>query len=272
MQVNKNYKQIILGASIIIFAIFSWVFLRQVFYSDISLVPIILTILGLIFLGVAVCIGALVMDKKFVYSAFVLSLLSFIIFFKGSDIGPGQFRQVLYYLLIMILIFASFIVYRARVKKEKQSRTKMHFGKILKRGLTLVFIGICLLIGMAYYFSPALGQVSSEGFEIPRNIFDITITPFQDLISSRISQQELGSKSLNDELYNFVNTQINSSSTISQAIPIILAISLFFFLRILLIALIPIILLASSLIIKFLIAINFFQIITESVKAEKIEI
>ncbi len=272
MQVNKNHKQIILGASMVIFAILSWFFLYRVFYLGINTVFVVLTVLGLVFWGVTICIGALAMDKKFVYSAFILSLLFFIVFFKGSGIGPGQFRQALYYLIIMALIFASFVVYRARVKKEKQNRTKMHFWKILKKGLALVFTGICLLVALAYYFSPALGEISSKEFKIPRNVFNITIAPFQDLISSRISEQELGDKNLDNELYNFINTQINNSSTISEAIPIILAISLFFSLRILLIILTPIILLLSCLIIKFLIGVNFLQITTETVKAEKIEI
>ncbi len=269
---NKTTKQIILGIKMVVFAILGWFFLYQIFYSDVTILLLILTILFLIIWVITISIGALLMNNRFLYLFFILSLLSFLIFFNGADLGPGQLRQALYYLMVIFLIFIAFMVYRHKVKSEQSLRTKLKFFKILKRGLPLVLTMVCLLIALAYYFSPALGQIDSNGPGISKDDFNLIVSPFKNLISSRMPEQTNDDKKIEDYLYNFANEKLSTSPVISEAVPIVLAISLFFVLRLVLIIIIPIILLLSCLIIKLLLATNFASINKEKIEVERINI
>lgn len=271
---EKNTKQILLGVFIIIFGLLSWFFLHQLFYSGINITFLIGSIVGLLFWGIVICVGILFVDKKFLYLAFILSLLSFFIFFHGAEVGPGQFRVAFYYFIIMVLIFLTFLIYRKRIQYEKKVRIKMHFWRILKRGLPLMFTAVCLLIALAYYFSPSSGEVFAKTeFQIPRSLFDTLLKPFSGLIQSRLPADVIGDENLNDVLYELVNSQIKSADISSNKyIPIVLAVGLFFSLRVLVIILVPIVVLFSCLLIKILISAGFVKITTKSVEAEKMEI
>lgn len=261
---KKTHKQIILTVVLVLLGVLSWFFLYQLFYSEISITFIILTAIGLMFWGVTICAGTLLIDKKIVlYLGFALSLLSFFIFFHGAEVGPGQFRVALYYFIVMVLIFLTFLIYRARVQYEKKMRIKMHFWRILRKGLPLMFTVVCLLVALAYYFSPSLGEFSSKiEFQIPRSLIDTALKPFSGL------DEDLG-----DVVYDLVNSQISGSEgPVREYLPIALAIGLFFSLRILVIILVPVIVLFSCLVIKILISTGFVKITTKSIEAERVEI
>lgn len=180
-------KQIVLGVKIVLFGALSWFFLHQLFYAGIDKTFLILAVLGLLFWGILICLGSLLIDKRIVlYLAFALSLLSFFIFFRGGEAVPGQFREAFYYFIVLVLIFLALLIYRARVKHEKEARTKLHFWRILKRGLSLTFTLVCLLIALVYYFSPSLGGISEMEFEVPRGIFDVVLKPLSELIQTRL--------------------------------------------------------------------------------------
>jgi len=274
LNLTSTQKQIILGIKITIFALISWFFLYQLFYVRWSKSFLILTVLGLLFWGVSICLGALLVEKKAIlYSGVGLSLVSFFIFFHGAEMGPGQFRVAFYYFVVMILIFLSFLIYRKRVQHERKMRVKIYFWRIFKRGLPLVFTMICLLIALAYYFSPFLGEFSANTqFQISRNLFDNLIKPFEGLIQSRLPVDTIKDENLNDTLYELINSQTKINNSFGEYIPIVLAIGLFLSLRILIIILIPVIALFSYIITKILISMGFIKIISKSIRAEKIEI
>lgn len=261
---TKIHKQIILAVVLILFGALSWFFLHQLFYSGISIAFMLLAAAGLVFWGVTICAGTLLIDKNIVlYLGFILSLLSFFIFFHGAEVGPGQFRVAFYYFIVMVLIFLTFLIYRARVQYEKKMRIKMHFWRILRKGLPLMFTAVCLLVALTYYFSPSLGEFSSKvEFQIPRSLIDTILKPFSGL------DEDLG-----DVVYDLVNSQISGSEgPVKEYLPIALAIGLFFSLRILVIILVPVIVLFSCLVIKILISIGFVKIATKSIEVERVEI
>ncbi len=260
---TNTQKQIILAVGLVLFGILSWFFLHQLFYSGISIAFMLLAAAGLVFWGVTICAGTLLIDKKIVlYLGFILSLLSFFIFFHGAEVGPGQFRVAFYYFIVMALIFLTFLIYRARVQYEKKMRIKMHFWRILRKGLPLMFTVVCLLVALTYYFSPSLGEFSSKvEFQIPRSLIDTILKPFSGL------DEDLG-----DVVYDLVNSQISGSEgPVKEYLPIALAIGLFFSLRILVIVLVPVIVLFSCLLVKILISVGFVKITTKSIEVERIE-
>jgi len=275
LNLTSTQKQIILAIKIILFGLLTWFFLYRVFYVGWDRSSLILTILGLLFWGISVCLGALLIEKKVVlYSGFGLSLLSFFIFFHGAEIGPGQFRVALYYFIIMALIFLTFLIYRKRVQHEKKMRIKMNFWRILRRGLPLVLTMVCLLVTLAYYFSPSLGtSITKTEFQISRNLFDRFIKPFEGLIQSRLPENAIEKEDINDTLYELINSQIKSADISSNKyIPIAVAIGLFFSLKILTIILVPVIVLFSCFLIRVLISIGWAKITTKSIDVERIEI
>ncbi len=257
-------KQIILGIKIVVFGLLVWLFLHQVFYSELNLSFLILAILSLIFWTIAFSIGILVLDKKFLYPAFILSLFSFFIFFQGSGVGPLEFREALYYFLILALVFVSFILFRTRVLHDKKTRIKLHFWKILRRkGLGWMFTLLCLLIAFVYYFSPALGAFSSEaGFQISEGLMNTILKPLSSL-----------GPEIEDFAREFINSQISSSQgPIKTYVPIALAVGLFLSLRIAVIVLVPIVLLLTVLSIKLSVSLGFVNIDIQKVDAEKLEL
>jgi len=228
---TKTQKQIILGVKMLIFALLSWFFLYQLFYLGMSITFIILAAVGLMFWGVTICVGILLVDKKILYPAFILSLLSFFIFFRGSNVGPGDFRVAMYYFLIMVLGVVAYIIFRSRVLHDKKTRLKLHFWRIFaKKGLTLVFTMLCLLIAFAYYFSPSLGEFSAGvKFEIPKSLMDKIL----EIVGG------LGEEA-KDFAYEFINSQFKQNvEPLKQYVPIALAVGLFLSLRAAVIFLVP---------------------------------
>jgi len=215
LNLNKAQKQIILAVKIILFGALSWFFLHQLFYSGVNTTLTILSVLALVIWGIILAISSLLIEKKvIIYLAFALSLLSFFIFFNGSEEVFGEAREVLYYFIVLALIFLTLIWYRSRVRKEKKSKTKLYFWYIFKRGLPLTFTLICLLTSLAYYFSPSLGGVSDVEFKLPRDLFNAVMTPLGSLIKTRLPLYD-NDMSVDELLTMFVFTTGDELSDLS---------------------------------------------------------
>lgn len=296
---TKTHKEIILAIFIVLFGAITWFFLHQFFYFGEKIISLIFTILGFLFWGISIGLGSLLINKKVIlYSAFVLSLLSFFIFFHGGNVMANQFREAFYYFIVLVLIFISLIFYQKRVKHEEKARIKLHFWRIFKKGLPLVFTFVCILVSLAYYFSPSLGT-SKIKLEIPQSLFDAILKPIEGLIQEKLPQginldievdkilpfdqkkdmeKQFGIKvekgdTGRDVLYKLVNTRITSlGGAYKNYIPIALAIGLFFVLRIVSILLIAFVVLFSYFAVRILIAMGFAKIVTKSIEMEDIEV
>ncbi len=290
---KKLHKEIILAIFIVLFSLISWALLHQLLYSRDSVAFLILTILGFLFFGISISLGSLLINKKVVlFSAFALCLLSFFIFF-------GNANEALYYFVVLVLIFISLIFYQKRVKREEKARIKLNFWRIFKKGLPLVFTLICILVSLAYYFSPTLGNASKLIIKIPEDFFNTGIKPIEGLIQEKLPQgisldseldkilssdqirdieKQLGiiikkGDTGRDILYKFVDSRINNfGGAYKTYIPIVLAVGLFLALRIFSILLIAFIVLFSYFAVKILISTGFAKIITKTVEMEDVEI
>jgi hypothetical protein len=290
---TKIHKEIILAIFIVLFGTVSWFLLHRFFYFDDGITLLILTVLGFLLWGISLGLGSLLINKKIIsYSTFALSLLSFFIFFH-------QQVEALYYFIVLILIFVSLLIYQRRVKHEEKARIKLHFWRIFRKGLPLVFTFICILVSLAYYFSPDIMQDKTTKIKIPNDIFNIAIKPLEGLIGERLPQGVDLDSDINkflpldqikelerqfgidinkgdtgrDVLYKLVDYQLNHiTGPYKKFIPLGLAIGLFFVLRVVAIVLIPFIVSFSYLIVKILISAGFAKIVTTSVEMEDIEI
>lgn len=290
---KKLHKEIILAIFIVLFGAISWFLLHQFLYSGNSITFLILTIFGFLFLGISISLGSLLIDKKIIlFSGFALYLLSFFVFF-------GNANEALYYFVVLVLIFVSLSFYQKRVKREEKTRIKLNFWRIFKRGLPLVFTLICVLVSLAYYFSPTLGGASKLIIKIPEGLFNTGIKPIEGLIQEKLPQginldseldkvlssdqikdieKQLGivikkGDTGRDILYKFVDSRINNfGGAYKTYIPIALAVGLFLALRIFSIFLIALIALFSYFAVKILISTGFARIVIKTVGMEDIEI
>lgn len=290
---TKTHKEIISAIFIVFLGAITWFLLHQFLYFNGGINSLILVVLGFLFWGTSVGLGSLLINKKIIlYLAFVFCLLSFFIFFREQV-------EAFYYFIALVLIFISLIIYQKRVKHEEKARIKLHFWRIFKKGLPLVFTFVCILVSLAYYFSPTLGSASKIKIEIPRSIFDVILKPMEGLIQKKLPQginldseldkilsfdqkkdmeKQFGVEieegdTGRDMLYKSINARINSlGGAYKNYIPIALAIGLFFVLRIFSIFLIALIVLFSYYVTKILISTGFAKIVTKTIEMEDIEI
>lgn len=292
IKMTKTNKEIILAIFIALFGAVSWFLLHRFLYFGDSMTFLVLTVLGFLFFGISVGLGSLLINKRIIlFSAFVLGLLSFFILFREQV-------EALYYFIVLVLVFISLIIYQKRVKHEEKARIKLHFWRIFKKGLPLVFTFVCILVSLAYYFSPLLGEGKVK-FEIPRSLFNVILKPIEGLIQTKLPQginldseaskilpfdqkkdieKQFGIKieesdTGRDMLYKIVNAQLgNLGGSYNKYIPIVLAIGVFFTLRILSIFLIACIVLFSYFAVRILILTGFAKIVTTTIEMEDIEI
>lgn len=283
---SKLQKQLILGAAIILLGVFSWWFLKYVFYiGNLTLACWISGIILLIVWGIALCLAMLLIDnKKILYGSFALILALFYIFFTNHPI---------YYLIVLILLFGAFWSASRKIRKEEQVQVNLDFWKIWKRGLPILITALILVISFIYYFSPSLMEIQQFEFKISRNAFNLLIKPLGSLIGERLPEgvdldmkaslilspeekQELKDKygvivgkddTGKDVLYKLVNYQLNNiSGPYRKFVPFGLAVGLFIVLKIVSILYIAIVIFLSWLILKLLMAIGFVN--TKIIKKE----
>ena len=185
---TREQKQYILGAKLVAYGLLSWAFLYLTLYKNKGLLFILLTIVSLLIWGILVALNSFLVEKKSIlYLSFALSLLSFFIFFRGTEIGLGEIRLGFYYFVVILAVFFALILYRRGVIYEKETKTKINFFWCFKKRLALVFTLICFLIVLAYYFSPfLLTNNTHTEIKLPQKMFNILLKPLTGLIESRL--------------------------------------------------------------------------------------
>ena len=278
---QKIHKEIILGAAVVLLSVFCWWFLKYVFYIG-GLTAGCWIFGGILFIlfGIALCLAMLFIDNKAIlFSSFILAVALFFIFFNN---------KLFYYFIVLILLFLSFWLAANRIKKEEEVQVNLNFWRIWKRGLPWLITVLCLLIALVYYFSPELVKIHKKQFTIPRDTFNLVISPIEGLIKERLPQEvvnldaeatkiltseqikELEQKyeieikqgeSIKDLLYKLVNFQINKEKgPYEKFIPIGLAVGLFLGLRIIGFFYVAVVIMLSWLVLKILIALKFAKL------------
>jgi len=288
----RLHKEIILGAAIILLAVFCWYFLKYAFYvGNLSLGCWIIGIILFLLWNIVLCLATLLIKNKLIlFSSFVVSLILFFIFFHN---------EFLYCFIALIILLLCFWFASNRIKKEEEVQVSLNFWRIWKRGLPIFITALCLLISVAYYFSPGTLEIKEAKIKIPRESFNSTIKPLENFIEKRFPQgvsldspanklitpeqrsdleKQFGIKittndKIRDVLYKIVDYQLNTATTpYRKFVPLGLAIILFITLRIAAIIYIPFLILFSYLVLKLLIAIKFIRIEIEKKEVESVKL
>ena len=289
---SKLQKELILGVAVVLLGIFSWWFLKYVFYiGNLTLGCWISGVILFIVWGIALCLAMLLINNKAIlYGSFAITLASFYIFFNNHPI---------YYLIVLILLFLGFLSASRKVRKEEKTQASLDFWRIWKRGLPILITGLILVISLVYYFSPNLMEMRQFEFGVSRGSFDLIIKPLGNLISERLPEgmdldanandflsfqekQDLKNKygiivEVNDTgkdvLYKLVNYQLNNvTGPYRKFIPFGLAVGFFIVLKIVSIFYVALIILFSWLVLKLLIVTKFINIGIEKKEVETIKL
>jgi hypothetical protein len=289
---SKLQKQLILGFAVVLLGLFSWYFLKYVFYiGNLTLSCWISGIILLIVWGIALCLAMLLIDNKAVlYGSFIITLALFFIFFTN---------QAFYYFIFLLIALLCFWAGSRRVRKEEEAQVRFNFWRIWKRGLPIVITGLILVVALLYYFSPSLMKMKQVEFKISRNTFNLVITPLEDLIEKRLpgtveldaeatkimSQEQI--KELEEKygitvkkedtgkdiLYQLVNFQLtNATGPYRKFIPIGLAIAMFIGLKIASIIYVALVVLLSWLALELLMVLKFVKTKMETKEVETIKL
>ena len=290
---KKQFKEIILGAAVVLLGAVSWWFLKYVFYFG-NLTTFCWIAGGFIFIlwGIALCLAMLLIkNKKILFGSFLLCLGIFGMFFNNEPF---------YYLIAMTLLFWAFAIASSKVRREEMVQIRLNFWRIWKRGLPIFITFLSVLIALVYYFSPELDKIEKREMTIPRKTFDMLIVPVETLIIERLPEgvsslnveakqilkpeeiKELKEKynidvgdgeTIKDLLYRLTDHQINSSRVpYEKFIPIGLAIGLFLALKLIGFLYIAIIILLGWLFLKLLIILRFVSIEKEMREMESVKL
>jgi len=289
---SKLQKEFILGAVVVLLGVFSWWFLKYVFYigSLTSGCWISGAILFVVW-GIALCLAMLLIDdKRILYGSFIITLALFYIFFNNHPI---------YYLIVLVLLFLAFLSASKKVRKEEKIQVSLDFWRIWKRGLPILITGLILVISLVYYFSPNLMEMRQFEFKISRGSFDLIIKPLGNLISERLPEgmdldananlflssqekQDLKNKygviiepndTGKDVLYKLVSYQLNNvTGPYRKFIPFGLMVGLFIVLKIVSILYVALVVLFSWLVLKLLIVTKFINVGIEKKEVETIKL
>lgn len=285
-------KEIILGAVVVLLGVFSWWFVKNVFYNEnLSFGFWILAFGFFILWGIVLCLAMLLIDdKRVLYGSFVLSLIAFCMFFNNEPF---------YYLIVLVILLLAFWRSSLKIKKEEEIQVNLDFWRIWKRGLPLLITALILVVAMVYYFSPSLMKMRQFEFELSRKHFDLVIGPLKNLIGERLPEgidldsdvynflpreeiKELETKfgikvnkgeTGNDVLYKLVNYQLNNvTGPYRKFIPLGLAIGLFIVLKVVSIVYVAIVIMLSWLVLKLLLAAKFAKTEIEKKDVETVKL
>ena len=289
---SKLQKELVLGAVVILLGVFSWYFLKYIFYiGNLTLACWILGIILFIVWGISLCLGMLLIDdKRILYGSFIIALALFYIFFNNHPI---------YYLIVLFLLLLAFWRASIKVRKEEKVQVSLDFWRIWKRGLPILITGLILVVSLVYYFSPNLMETKQFEFKISRGSFDLIIKPLGNLISERLPEgmdldanavlflspqeiQDLKNKygviveaddTGKDVLHKLVNYQLNNvTGPYRKFVPFGLAVGLFIVLKIVSILYVALVILFSYLILKLLILTNFINMEIEKKEVETVKL
>jgi len=273
MQKNRITQSVIIGLTTLAAAVI-WTGLKNtLFESSNWLWPVIGFFVLLIFLSLN---WLLTKSKAILLITLFFVLVSFFFAF-------GFRIEYLGVLLIayLILFFGSH-----RAVREKKARVKIEVAKILKRGLSFTLTGLCLIIVIAYYFSP-LAMSGQNEIAIPRPLFDKIISPILAQIEGQVPVAQLAeqfglnldgnieimSQEIKDNLYEQVNQKINEQSqAYKNYLSIGLAISLFFALKVIGFPFMWLVIFATWIIFKILMATGAVKVQEQAVLKEVIHL
>lgn len=290
---SKLKKEIILGFAVLLLGVFSWYFLRYIFYvGNLTTACWVSGIVLFIAWGVALALAMLLIDtKKILYGSFIITLIAFGMFFNNEP---------LYYFIGMIILLIAFWIGTVKIKKEEKVQVSLNFWRVWRRGLPIIITALILLISLVYYFSPSLERAKQAELTIPRKTFDIVVEPLEGLIIERLEGeiasldveaskvlspeeiQELEQKydikieqgnTIKDFIYKLVNFQINNAAgPYKKFIPIGLAIALFLGLRIIGVFYIMLVISFSYLALQILILSRFVKQEIETKEVETVKL
>lgn len=248
---KKLHKEIILGAVMLLFGVFSWWFIKYIFYiGNLTLGCWISGIILLILWGIALCLAMLLIDdKKILYGSFFLTLVAFGMFFNNEPFS---------YLIVLVVLFLIFWFATNRIRKEEGVRIKLDFWWIWKRGFPLLVTGLILAVGFVYYFSPQLTELKQVEFRVPKQAIDTII---KELPAGWVLDFD------SNQLLKTINSTINKTiDPYKKFIPLGIAIGLVIGLKIVSFIYVGIVILFSWLILKLLTILKFVK--TEIIKKE----
>jgi len=290
---SKLQKEFILGFVVLILGIFSWYFLKYVFYvGNLSFGCWCLGFVILLLWGVALCLALLLIDNKnILYGSFILYLIAFGMFFNNEPF---------YYLIGLVILFLAFWAGARKIRKEEEVQVSLDYWRIWKRGLPILITALILLVSLAYYFSPKLTETKQFELKISRSAFDLVIKPLENLIKERLPVKEGGLETeanrvlsqeerqdlekrygitieledtVKDVLYKLVDYQLNNvTGPYRKFIPIGLAIGLFIALKIVSLIYIPLVILFSYLVLKLLMLLKFVKVEIETKEVETVKL
>ena len=277
---QKIHKEIILGAAVVLLGLFSWYFLRYVFYIG-GLTAGCWIWGGILFIlfGIALCLAMLLIkDKRILYGSLILTLIIFGMFFNNEPF---------YYLVALIILLLAFWGTVSRIKKEEGIQVGLDFWRIWKRGLPILITALCLLIALVYYFSPELMNNKEIKIKVSEGLFNAILKPIEGLIKEKLPQgidldSEVNKMLSSDQkkdlerqfgikigdkdtgrgvLYKLVDFQLNNiTGPYKKFIPFGLAVGLFITLKIISILYVAIVIISSWLVLKILIALKFAKL------------
>jgi hypothetical protein len=289
----KKYKEIILGAVVVVLGTISWWFLKYIFYTgNLTASCWVMGGIILVLLGITLCLAMLLIrNKKILYGSFLVALGAFGAFFNNEPF---------YYLIALALLFWAFAVASSKIQREEMVQMKLNFWRIWKRGLPIFITALSLLIALVYYFSPELAKIEKREIVVPKKTFNMIITPLETLIIERLPEGvsnidteakqilkpqeiiELKEKynteiregdTIKDLIYQMMQYQINSSSgPYEKFIPIGLAVGLFFALKLIGYFYIAIIIFSSWLVLRLLVILKFATIEKEMREMESVKL
>jgi len=274
---QKTYKEIILGIAVVLLGVFSWWFIKYVFYIG-GLTVSCWIWGGILFVlfGIAICLAMLLIKNKTVLLGSVgLWILSFFIFFN---------KELFYYLIVLIFLFLMSWAASRKIKKEEEIQVNLNFWRIWKRGFPIFITALILVVSMVYYFSPGLMNKQGAKISIPGKYLDAVLSPLEGLIQERLpdgisldsdankillpdQKKELETKfgikieegdTGRKVLYTIIDYQLNNVTGAYQyLIPLGLAIGLFITLKIVSILYVAMVIMLSWLMLKLLIIFKF---------------
>lgn len=289
----KLQKEIILGAVMTLLGVFSWYFLKYVFYiGNLTLTCWLGGIALFVFWGIFLCLAMLLIDnRKILYGSFIIILIAFGMFFNNEPF---------YYFIGMLILLIAFGLAVWKIRQEEKVQVNLNFWRIWKRGFPFLVTALILVIALVYYFSPMLEQVNQREIRLPRKIFDVVIEALSGLIEERLPEgidsldveagkiltpEEINEleirynieikegETAKDFLYKLVNFQINNvRGPYKKYIPIGLAITLFLVLRAVAVVYIAFVVLFSWLVLELLIALKFVKTELEPKEVETVKL
>ena len=143
-----NYKEVILGITVVLFSFLFWWMLKLAFYDNDSSFGIwALTFGSFVLFGIAICLAMLLIKNKIIYLiTFGLMFVLFLIFFND---------QMSYYAITFLILFIAYLIAFKNINNNQKEHIKINFWRIWRNGFPLFITALSLLVAAIYYFSLA---------------------------------------------------------------------------------------------------------------------